>query len=81
MCFCVLSKQVNASYDTDFEIASHVNVAEIEAYNNHDYNEPTTLLLPPSFPAIVNSIEITMFVAIYSQPHPSLPLRPPRNLV
>jgi hypothetical protein len=81
MCFCVLSKQIHASYDTDLEIASHLNVAEIEAYNSHDCNEPTTLLLPAALPAIVSSIEIILFDEIYSQPHPSLLLRPPRNLV
>lgn len=62
----------------DFDIPSYVNLPEVEAYNNHDSNEPSTLVVSPRLPHNVAKIEIVVLNEIYRQPDSPLLLRPPK---
>ncbi|MGZ8251650.1 MAG: hypothetical protein ACXW1P_04660 [Methylophilaceae bacterium] len=77
MCLCVLSKQANASYGMDFDIPTYVDMPQVEAYGDHDSNEPTTLVVPYSLPQVMASVQLIISDDTYRQPAQNPLLRPP----
>jgi len=76
LCFCVLSKQANASYAMDYDIPSFVEV-HVEACNDHDSGELTAIQSTRYLTRIVAASEPFISNQLYLQPDSSPLLRPP----